>query len=225
MNSRSRLHAERFVAAVLTLAVAASLPAIALIESLTVDPQSPNCDDEVTVSMEGYFPNACFLITGIDFVANGNTMGFFINALEYVGPGGCAEVIIPYEAQQSLGTLAEGDYLLVAHEIVYPTRVSGDDAYMPFTVCCTPAPDAVNGLRLAKTGKDEWLRFYWSNAAGASGYVLYTDDEPDGTFDESVGTAVTGLLGIEFLIPDGIVGEPQFFLVAGTNGCAEGPKR
>ena len=32
-------------------------------------------------------------------------------------------------------------------------------------------------------------------------------------------------LGIEFLIPDGIVGEPQFFLVAGTNGCAGGPKR
>lgn len=224
MDSATRQCRVQFIVAALTCIFAASIPAGAFIDELTVDPASPGCDDEVRVSVQGWFPDTCFLVTGIDTLVQGNTIWFLINAFEYTGPGGCLLMIVEYEAQHSLGTLPEGDYVLAAQELVDPTQTGETDS-VPFTVCCTPAPGPVDELTLAKIEGDGQIRFTWNDVAGATEYALYLHDDPDGEFTEGIGSTTSGVTGIDLLPPDGTAGEPQFFLVTAKNGCAESPKR
>ena len=215
----------RFFAAItIALACAASSQVMARIESLTLDPPSPNCEDEITVSVEGNFPNTCFHLDQIEFGLGDNILQFSIRAHENVNSD-CLDVLVPYEAQHTVGLLEEGDYFLVAQEFVTPTRATADLQFVEFTVCCAMVPEAVSGLKLAKTDVEGRLRFSWVDVAGAAEYVIYSDDDPGGAFVEVVGTARTGQLPVEFPTATGTVGQPQFYLVAGQNGCAEGPKR
>jgi len=114
---------------------------------------------------------------------------------------------------------------LVAHEDVYSPRETGDLVSVPFSVCCSPALGPVPGLTVAKLFGGVQLRFTWTDVAGANEYTLYLDDEPNGGFVEGVGTATTGVTGIDLRSPNGTAGVPQFFLVAARNGCGEGPQR
>lgn len=209
---------------VVALALAASVESRATIDVLELEPDPPRCDEEFSVAVEGWFPDGCWSVSGVDFSITGSTLEFVISGVDGAQPGDfCPQWEIPYSDRQTVPGLSEGTYLLVAREEVISARDPvGDMLTREFTVCCAPAPPPVSSLRLEMMPGGLTLRFTWDDVAGASEYVLYRDLAPDGSFDEELRTATTGSTGIDLPLFGGAGADAEFFIVASRSDCAEG---
>ena len=83
-------------------------------------------------------------------------------------------------------------------------------------------PAGATDLTLQTEDDGGTLRFTWSAAAGATSYVVRSDQAPVGSFTTVVGSAPDPAIGLA--IP--VTSDTEFFLVAGRNtGCGEGSLR
>jgi hypothetical protein len=81
---------------------------------------------------------------------------------------------------------------------------------------CSPAPPAVEGLRLAKIGGE--IRFTWTDGP-ADDYVVLADSAPTGGFHLLMGAASSGLAGVVSPMPSA----NRYFLVYGRQSGCIGP--
>jgi len=81
-------------------------------------------------------------------------------------------------------------------------------------------PGTVPGLLVTRTNGGADLHLGWGAGANATGYTVFQDASPSGTFATVTGSASSGAIGLTFPMPAGNV----FYLVAATNACGMGPK-
>jgi hypothetical protein len=81
-------------------------------------------------------------------------------------------------------------------------------------------PGAVPGLVVTKTNGGADLHLGWGVGANATGYTVFQDGAPSGTFAAATGSASSGADGLTIPMPAGNV----YYLVAATNTCGTGPK-
>ena len=102
----------------------------------------------------------------------------------------------------------------------YPDTTGGDPNIYTHEIAFCEPPDEVSGLLVSKSLDETDLIFNWTDMPIADDYVLFQDFSPDGNFDLIVGTATSGTTGITTAVPFG----NRYYLVAGQNDCALGPK-
>jgi len=210
------------------LLVAAATPAaLGWIDSLTLDPEVPICAETFEITLEGAFQDLCWELIGIEFIIDGSNLEFVITGVDHALPDSyCQFMELEYGAQETVGPLPGGTYTLSAREEITSIRVpEGDTVSFDFTVECGPVPGPVTGLRVETLKGDGKTRFTWTDVPGATEYTLYVDDAPGSNFATPIGTATTGVTGIDLeMSPPGIDGL-ECFLVAARNVYGEGPKR
>jgi cysteine-rich repeat protein len=210
--------------AVLALLVpACSASALANIASLTVTPEAPACDEEVTLTVAGWMPDGCHVLTGFEQIWWEGDPALVAHVDHHVGVN-CDQVITPYSHSESFGTQPIGSHSSLAYEYVTIVGGSndgqtyyGDSVWAPFTVSCPPVPSPVENLLLEKDGVS--LRFTWDETTCAETYRLFADATADGSFD----TGLSSSAGPAVSIP--LFTQWKFFLVGASNGCGDGPKR
>jgi hypothetical protein len=88
---------------------------------------------------------------------------------------------------------------------------------------CQPQPAPVADLSLSLAQNGTKLHLGWSDASGASDYVVMQDGSPAGAFVTMTGMAADGDVGLMVPIPPGTF---RYYLVAGRNpDCGLGPLR
>ena len=87
--------------------LAAALPATqAFITHMEVTPPAPGCDDAITFSIEGYFPDLCWQVEEIEYLVVDNVHWFVVHAVDHWFPGaGCLLAIVEYSAEQTIEPL------------------------------------------------------------------------------------------------------------------------
>jgi len=190
--------------------------------SITVEPEAPSCDEQVTISVIGNLSDLCWVVTDIEFVVDGTNLGFVIHALDHWEPGSnCSAAIYSYSDSVTIGPLPSGSFIAYALEIRESLRDPGETyVWTPFEACCEQPPLAVTDLELSKIPAGpfiDWLRFTWTDPMGAELYHLYKDVSPQGDFDEYVRTVTSGDPGIDRLLTP----ETTFYLISTTNSCSD----
>jgi len=84
-------------------------------------------------------------------------------------------------------------------------------------------PRVGDTLKLLKNGSGTAITFTWGDLVEASAYRIYESPTPEpATFTTLDATALTGIAPTSLTMPGGSL---VFFLVAGVNGCGEGPQK
>lgn len=191
-------------------------------DSLVTIPAPPTCEESFQLVLSGGLSDSCWSVDEIEFVIAGSSVGFTAYLSDSWMPGyECLQWLLPYGASETIGPLPAGDYNMFAIEHRNSLRQPGSSAvYLPTLTCCEGAPATVSDLRLAKTPTGNKIQLNWSDALGATNYNLYGDLDPAGSFAVMIGSASTGQVGIEL----GQSGPTEFFLLATSSSCGEGPK-
>jgi hypothetical protein len=124
------------------LLVALGSPAGA-VDSIEILPPAPTPDDDVTAKIRGFFRDSCGFVEDHTVSMDGSRID--IQIITGRTPGGCADVIVPYEVDVPLGKLASGSYALAATDLE-------DTARIDFTV--GPRRGTWAGLRVGDCNSD-----------------------------------------------------------------------
>ncbi len=102
-------------------------------DSVFVSPSNPNSCDDITLTVNGEFPNSCHSILSSSVAVNGNIIEVDIQT-QYASGQFCPEVITPWSESLPIGTLPPGTYqVLVFRDGVETTSLSID-----IEQCCEP---------------------------------------------------------------------------------------
>jgi hypothetical protein len=103
---------------------------------------------------------------------------------------------------------------------VYPASHNGDtDTYTHKIDFCVQIGE-VDGLLLGLSPDGSEIHFQWTDAPGATDYVVFQDFAASGPFFVPVDTATSGVIGATVSTP--LLN--RYYLVAGRNSCGVGPK-
>jgi hypothetical protein len=135
-----------FLAPVLTIAVLSTPSNVdAFIDTVIVTPASPTTEDDVSIEVSGYFPDACWLIEDESMDMHGTAIDIVIRARDsWQQPGDpCSlqpqEVLYVYD--YLAGILAEGTYTVTVIEDHHSPRETPDTSIIQFRVDTPTASD------------------------------------------------------------------------------------
>jgi len=119
------------------------------ITGIGIVPQYPNPVDSIRVTVDGYFPDACYHFDSSYLGRMQDT--FLINTWTttcHPQCGACANVIVPYKVVYSIAPLPAGTYTVLVREWLHNNAGvwKSDSAHMPFVVgCVCPHQGDCNG--------------------------------------------------------------------------------
>jgi uncharacterized repeat protein (TIGR01451 family) len=104
------LHMIGFITLIVSISFESSLGRI---DSVWVEPVEPTSLDNITVRVEGWFPDGCWRVDSISVTKTNDTFAVNIYGSDAGAPGGyCPMIIIPYFLQETVGPLSAGDYVI-----------------------------------------------------------------------------------------------------------------
>jgi hypothetical protein len=78
-------------------------------------PQGFDDNDQVTVVLDGYFPNSCYRVDRVEKNIDNESKIITIEQFARVYPGPCLMLLVPFTSEVNLGTVPSGDYKVVTN--------------------------------------------------------------------------------------------------------------